>query len=74
MMVLMCGAPKGDNPCATDGLPRPPTEPGRSAPWVGWDTTTNLLALFGSAVFNELCKVFFFILHTSVFVSLFTTR
>ena len=64
-MFLMGGAPKGDNPCATVGLPRPPTEPGRLAPWVGWDTTTNLLALFGSAVFNELCNVF--ILHVSVF-------
>ena len=36
----MCGAPKGDNLCATVGLPSPPTESGRLAPWVGWDTNT----------------------------------
>ena len=35
VMFLMCGAPKGDNLRATVGLPSPPTESGRLAPWVG---------------------------------------
>ena len=53
MMAVMCGAPKGDNLCATAGLPSPQTEPGRLAPWVGWHTNTNLLSQSDYVVLNE---------------------